>query len=176
MRTIGFRSTILVAIAAAFGVVAALGRPWYGMAPADAPAGDMERLFSGIGRAFSETGGTSGWIALETADRTIAGLAFVTASLLLLTLYPSVQLQVQALARWTGLATFGLVLFKLLDEPGVNRATEPRYGLLVALGSAAVLLASASTLAGAPPPKRHAPVFPQPGIAPAPTPTRDRDL
>ena len=34
MRTIGFRSNILFAIAAAFGVVAALGRPWYGASPA----------------------------------------------------------------------------------------------------------------------------------------------
>ena len=30
MRTIGFRSNILFAIAAACGVIAALGRPWYG--------------------------------------------------------------------------------------------------------------------------------------------------
>ena len=76
MRTIGFRSNILFAIAAAFGVVASLGRPWYGRAPASARLehrvgelpNQMEEFFSGIGRAFSDSDGTTGWAALHTAD------------------------------------------------------------------------------------------------------------
>ena len=70
MRTIGFRSNVLFAIAAAFGVIAALGRPWYGP-PAAATEAEMEDLLSGIGRAFSVNDGTSGWAALETADQEI---------------------------------------------------------------------------------------------------------
>src|SRR5919107_4092059 len=80
MHTIGFRSNILFAIAAACGVVAALGRPWYAATPVGADGQtigelptQMEDFFSGLGRAFSEQGGITGWAALHTADRLIAG-------------------------------------------------------------------------------------------------------
>jgi hypothetical protein len=157
MRTIGFRSNILVAIAAAFGVVAALGRPWYGPSatPTDAR---MEDLFEGIGRAFTESGGTTGWEALRTADTLIAGLAAGTAFLLVLTMIQPLQVHVQALARWSALATFGVIAVKLIDEPGANGLSEPRHGVLVAIASAAVLVASAMTVAAAPQRRRRAPV------------------
>jgi hypothetical protein len=153
MRTIGFRSNLLFAIAAAFGVVASLGRPWYGRAaePTDAR---MEDLFNGVGRAFTASGGTSGWDALQTADTLIAGLAVGTVALLVLALLPPIQRHVRGLARWTALATFGVVLVKLIDEPGANSLNEPRYGVLVALASSAVLAASALTVASAPSRKR----------------------
>jgi hypothetical protein len=165
MRTIGFRSNILFAIAAAFGVVAALGRPWYGPAPVSSstehPVGElpstMEEFFNGIGRSFSASGGTSGWDALQTADTVIACLAVGTVLLLLLTLVPAVQVHVQALARWTSLATLGVVLVKLIDEPGANLLHEPRQGLLIALGSAIVLVGSALTVAAAPERRRRQP-------------------
>jgi hypothetical protein len=165
MRTIGFRSNILFAIAAAFGVVASLGRPWYGPSPIAAEReqgvgempSQMEDFFTGIGRAFSASDGTTGWAALQTADTLIAGLAVGTALLLLLTLVPPLQLHVQALARWTSLATFGVVLVKLVDEPGANLLHEPRLGLFIALGAAAVLVASSMTIASAPQ-RRRAPV------------------
>jgi hypothetical protein len=157
MRTIGFRSNILFAIAAAFGVVASLSRPWYALAPRPAGTQDigqlpsqMEDFFNGIGRAFSEPRGTTGWVALQTADHVVAGLAVATVVLLVLALVPAIQRHVQDLARWTALATFAVVLFKLFDEPGANRLHEPRYGVLVALGSAGVLVASAMTVANAP--------------------------
>jgi uncharacterized membrane protein (UPF0136 family) len=169
MRTIGFRSNILFAIAAAFGVIAALGQPWYGpsAAPTDAR---MEDLFKGIGRAFTESGGTTGWAALQTADSLLAGLACGTALLLVLTLVQPLQVHVQVLARWTALATLGVVAVKLIDEPGANGLSEPRHGLFLALGSAAVLVASAVTVAAAPsrrktPPKTYTPP-PAPTYAP----------
>ena len=162
MRSIGFRSNILFAIAAAFGVIASLDRSWYGPAPAsDRAAGEtpaaMEDFFSGIGRAFSSDDGTSGWQVLEDADQLIAGLAVATVLLLVLTMVPSLQFQVQVLARWTSLATLGVIAVKLIDEPGANALREPRQGLLIALGSAAVLVASAMTVADAPV-RRRAPV------------------
>ena len=64
MRTIGFRSNLLFAVAAAFGVIASLSRPWYGR-PAEGTNAEMEDLFGGIGRAFTEHAGTSGWAALH---------------------------------------------------------------------------------------------------------------
>ena len=156
MRTIGFRSNILFAIAAAFGIIAALDRPWYGVSPASAQgsAGEvpayMEDFFSGIGRAFSATEGMTGWEALESADRLIAGLAIATVLLLVLAMVPAMQRHVQVLARWSALATLGVIVVKLIDEPGGNSLLEPRQGLMIALGSAAVLVASSMTIAVAP--------------------------
>jgi hypothetical protein len=165
MRTIGFRSSILFAIAAAFGVIAALGQPWYGPSatPTDAR---MEDLFKGIGRAFTEPGGTTGWAALETADSLIAGLACGTVLLLLLALVQPLRVHVGVLARWTALATFGVVAVKLIDEPGANGLSEPRQGLFVALGAAAVLVASAMTVAAAPSGRKTAPKTYTPPPAP----------
>ena len=150
MRTIGFRSNILFAIAAAIGVVAALGRPWYGQAVKGDEDYQIENLFSGIGRAFSEPNGTTGWDSFTQADTLIVGLALTTVTLLVLALVPLVQKHVQALARWTSLATFGVVLVKLFDEPGDNAVVEPRMGLLIALLASGVLVASAMTVASAP--------------------------
>jgi hypothetical protein len=158
MRMIGFRSNILFAIAAAFGVIAALGRPWYGPAPAASKQAQaigelpsqMEEFFNGIGRAFSDSGGTTGWAALQTADGVIVGLACTTVLLLLLTFVPPLQMHVQALARWTSVATFGVIAVKLIDEPGANLLHEPRHGIFVALAASAVLVASTMTVAAAP--------------------------
>ena len=150
MRTIGFRSNILFAIAAAIGVIAALGRPWYAPAVKGDEDAQMESLLNGVGRAFTEPDGRTGWDSFSQADSVMAGLAIATVVLVVLALVPTIQHHVQALARWTGLATFGVVLVKFFDEPGPNAAVEPRYGVLVALLSAAVLVASAMTVAAAP--------------------------
>jgi hypothetical protein len=144
MRTIGFHSNILFAIAAAFGVIAALDQPWYGRAP-DATSARMEDLFGGVGRAFSEAEGTSGWQALQTADELIAGLALGAVVLLVLSVVPALHASFKPAARWAALATLGVVLFKLVDGPGTDAMSEPRHGLFIALGSALVLLASTAT-------------------------------
>jgi hypothetical protein len=169
MRTIGFRSNILFAIAAACGVIAALGQPWYGVSPAPTDA-RMEDLFRGIGRAFTEPQGVTGWAALETADTLIAALAAGAALMSLLTMVPPWQTRVQPIARWFAIGTFLVIAVKLLDEPGSNAYSEPRQGLLIALGAAAVLVASTMTVAAAPSrkktiTKRYAPP-PAPDYAP----------
>ena len=106
MRTIGFRSNILFAIAAAIGVVASLGRPWYGPSPPaaeSAPSASCRarwRTSSAGSAARSPTSdGTTGWAALSTADRVLAGLAAGTVVLLMLTMVPPLQMHVQVLAR-----------------------------------------------------------------------------
>jgi hypothetical protein len=156
MRTIGFRSNILFAIAAAVGIIASLGRPWYGPSAAakqqavgELPS-QMEDFLNGIGRAFSSSQGVTGWAVFETSDRLIAGLAIATVVLLVLTMFEGLQIHMQALARWTSLATLGVVIVKLIDEPGANVLKEPRQGLLIALAAGVVLVASAMSLAAAP--------------------------
>ena len=72
MRTLGFRTHVLLAVAAAVGVIAALARPWYAAAPPAATAADgvgsihgpVDSLAAGIERWISETAGTTGWDAL----------------------------------------------------------------------------------------------------------------
>jgi hypothetical protein len=171
MRTIGFRSNVLIAIAAAFGVIAALGKPWYGPS---IPASDarMEDLFDGIARSVGEPGGTSGWTALHTTDQLIAGLAVATVVLLALTLVPALQHQLQPLARWGALATVGVVLVTLLDGPNTAAMAEPRHGVLLALAASLVLLASTWTVAAAPS-RRH--VAPKAYTPPPPAPVYDAD-
>jgi hypothetical protein len=169
MRTIGFRSNLLVAIAAACGVIAALGQPWYGPSPEPTGA-QMEDLFNGIGRAFTESHGVAGWAALETADQLIAALAAGAALMSLLAIFPLWQRHVQPVARWFAIGTFVVIAVKLIDEPGANTHSEPRQGLLIALGAAAVLMLSTMTVAAAPvrrksTPKRYTPP-PAPEYAP----------
>ena len=60
------------------------------------------------------------------------------------------QAHVQPVARWFAIATFVVVAVKLIDEPGSNALSEPRQGLLIALGASAVLVASTMTVAAAP--------------------------
>jgi hypothetical protein len=161
MRTIGFRSNILFAIAATCGLIAALGRPWYGP-PVPASDARMEDLFGSVGRSLTERDGTDGWTALQTADQLLAGLAVATVVLLLLALVPALQRHVQALARWSSLATVGVVLVKLIDGPDGAAMSEPRQGVFLALAASLVLLASSWTVAAAPsrrrtPPKSYSP-------------------
>jgi len=170
MRTIGFRSNILFAIAAAFGVIASLGRPWYGPSLPSTDA-QMEDLFGGIGRSLTEPHGTDGWTALHTADQLLAGLAVSTVVLLALTLVPALQRHVQPLARWCSLATVGVVLVKLADGPNTAAMSELRNGIFLALAASLILLASTWTVAAAPSRKR----VPTKTYTPPPAPVYDPD-
>ena len=76
MRTIGFRSNVLFILAAAFGLITALGRSWYAAAPvptADETRigdvhGPVEEFFSRLAREFTTASGTTGWDAFSSTD------------------------------------------------------------------------------------------------------------
>jgi uncharacterized membrane protein (UPF0136 family) len=170
MRTIGFRSNILFAIAAAFGVIAALGRPWYGPSAPGTDA-EMEDLLGGIGRSLTEPGGTDGWTALHTADQLLAGFAVATVLLLLLTLVPALQRHLQPVTRWCAMAAVAVVLVKLVDGPDAAAMSQPRNGIFLALAASLVLLASTWTVAAAPSRKR----VPPKSYTPPPAPVYDND-
>jgi hypothetical protein len=171
MRTIGFRSNILFAIAAACGVIAALSRPWYGASVPSSGDGQMEKLWTDLGRSLTDPDGVDGWTALQTADKLLAGLATATVLLLVLALVPALQVHVQALARWCALATVAVVCVKLVDVPGAPATDELRNGAFLALAAALVLLASAWTVAAAPARRREPPR----SYTPPPAPAYDRD-
>ena len=133
MRTLGFRTHALLAFAAAVGVIAALGRPWYAAAPKPVEDdlktigklhGPVDGLTNGIARWFSETVGATGWDSLGVVGTAIAAMAAVTAVGALGCLVPPIQGLAREALRYGALACFGLVLWKLIDTPGRQRAAR----------------------------------------------------
>ena len=160
MRTLGYRTHVLLALAAAFGVVVSLDRPWYGRPPAPAdPADDaaigtiqgpVESLTAAIARWVSDDSGTTGWDALGDWGLVLAALAALTAVAALACLLPAAQGVARELLRYGGLASFAIAGWKLLDSPGPNAALELRHGAFVAAAAALLALTSASAVAAAP--------------------------
>jgi hypothetical protein len=187
MRTLGFRTHVLLAVAAAVGVIAALARPWYAAAPPPVEPessvgsieGPVEGFTAGIGRWLSQSDGTTGWDALGVWGTVIAVLAATTAVAALGCLVPALQGISRDALRYGALACFGIVVWKLLDSPGANDALELRFGAFVAAGAALISFSSGSAVASTPLRRRRstapaaytpppAPVYETAGSAPPP--------
>jgi hypothetical protein len=159
MRTQGFHTRLMLAIAGALGVVFTLQRPWYAKAPETSPNeingigdinGPLNDLLHGVQRWVTGDGGSSGWDALGPWGVAIGGLAGVSVLGALLCLIPALQALGRDLLRYGSLATFLLTLWKLLDPPGTNSAFELRHGALLGAGFALMLMISAMGAAAAP--------------------------
>jgi hypothetical protein len=168
MRTLGFRTHVLLVVAAAVGVIAALSEPWYAPAPqAVAPAegavgsfnGPVEGMGAAIGRWISESTGTTGWDALGTWGAVLAAMATLTALGALACLVPSLQGVAREVLRYGAIVAFGIALWKLIDTPGPNAAMEPRFGAFVATAAALIAATSGSTVAAAPLKRKRVPAF-----------------
>jgi hypothetical protein len=163
MRTLGFRTHVLLALAGAAGLLHSLGRPWYGAAPPpppDKPAsigdlnGPLSSLWDGIQRWVTDPGGRTGWDALAhwgLAAGVMAGLAAAGA---LACLVPVLQPIGRDLLRYGAIAAFGIVAWRLFDPPGPNDVLELRRGALSAAVCALVLLTCGLGVANAPLRKR----------------------
>jgi hypothetical protein len=158
MRTLGFRTHALIALAAAIGVIAALSRPWYAPAPAlvdeERAIGDIhgpiDRLADTVNRWASETTGTTGWDSLGTWGTALAALALVAGIGAIGCLVPALQGVAREALRYGGLACLGISIWKLLDSPGENEALELRYGAFVAFAAALLVVTSGGPVAAAP--------------------------
>jgi hypothetical protein len=152
MRTLGFRTHVLVAVAAAVGVIAALARPWYAAAPpqVEADVGSLAGRADGFERWIGQADGTAGWDALGTWGTVIAALAAVTVAGALGCLVPALQGVAREALRYGALACLGIVVWKLVDSPGANAELELRFGALVAAGAALIAFSSGSAVASAP--------------------------
>jgi hypothetical protein len=161
MRTLGFRTHVLLAVAAAVGVIAALARPWYAAPPplpesrASTLSGRADGLTAGIERWIGETTGTTGWEALGVWATVIAALAVLTAVGALACLVPALQGIAREALRYSALACFGIVVWKLVDSPGANDALELRFGAFVAAAAALIAFSSGSAVASAPLRRHH---------------------
>lgn len=173
MRTLGFRSNVLIVVAAAVGLLGALGLPWYAPAPAPQPGGDdignldgpLQALFTGIVRDLGEHTGTRGWDALGTWGTALAGGGLLCAVLAAACTSPALQPLVRDTLRYISLAVAAVALWKLIDSPGPNDVLELRYGAVIGAGSAVVLASCAQAVANAPlrrrvPPPVYTPVAP----------------
>jgi hypothetical protein len=177
MRTLGFRTHVLLAVAAAAGVIAALARPWYAAAPPAEIAADgvgsiqgpVDSLASGMERWISQSTGTTGWDALGTWGTVIAALAGVTALAALGCLVPALQGVARDVLRYGALACAAVVVWKLVDTPGPNAELELRFGAFVAAAAALVAFSSGSAVASTP--LRHRQTAPA-GYTPPPPPPR----
>jgi hypothetical protein len=158
MRTLGFRTHALLTVAAAVGVIAALGRAWYAAPPqpiaADAAAGSLhgpaDGLMAGIRRWLTETEGTTGWDALGIWGSVVVALAAATALGALGCLVPAIQGVAREALRYGALACVAVVVWKVVDTPGANDALELRFGAFVAAAAALLALSSGSAVAAAP--------------------------
>jgi hypothetical protein len=164
MRTLGFRTHALLAVAAAVGVIAALAEPWYAAAPRVQGAngsleGSVDGLTAGMQRWIGESAGTSGWDALGVWGSVLAGCALLTAVGALGCLVPAIQGVAREALRYGALAMFGVALWKLIDTPGPNAAMEPRMGAFIAVAAALIAVSSGSAVASAPLKRRTAAVY-----------------
>jgi hypothetical protein len=150
MRTLGFRTHVLLAVAAAVGVIAALGRPWYAAAPEPVETDSLAVNTAAYERWFSQGSGTTGWDALGVWGTVIAALAALTAVAALGCLVPALQGIARETLRYVALAGLGVVVWKLVDTPGPNADLELRFGAFVAAAAAVIAFSSGSAVAAAP--------------------------
>jgi hypothetical protein len=159
MRTLGYRTHVLLAVAAAVGVIAALEGPWYAKAPVPVVEetggigslhGPADGFLEGAARWFRDSAGTTGWDALGVWATVLAVLAALTAAGAIGCLVPPLQGVARELLRYSALACLAVAVWKLFDQPGPNEALELRFGAFVAAGAALVALSSGAAVAAAP--------------------------
>jgi hypothetical protein len=159
MRTLGFRTHVLFALAAAAGLVLTLSRPWFGAAPPKVPEhtadigdinGPLTGFWAGLQRWLTNVDGVSGWHALDHWATAIAVMAGIAATGLLMLTVPAMQQLGRDLVRYASLAAFAIVVWKLVTPPGGHAAVELRNGAIAGLVFSLILLVTGSAAASAP--------------------------
>jgi hypothetical protein len=166
MRAIGFRTNVLFILASAFGLLAALGRPWYAPAPValaeEAGIGEIQSSVEGsflrISREVATSGGTKGWDAFSTTDTILTALVVIAAVTAIGALVAGIEQPCREILRLATFAILGIVVVKLVNTPDGQGLVERRQGVWIALGVAGIMASSASTLYSAPlARRRHGP-------------------
>jgi hypothetical protein len=165
MRTLGYRTHILLSLAGAAGVIFMLDRPWYAPAPSGGPTepgigdinGPLNSFFASFQRWFTEPVGQTGWDSLDQVGFALAAMAAAAALGALACVNPALQPFGRNLLRYGALAVLAIAGWKLFDPPGPNELLELRRGALAAVGCALVLVTSAMGVANAPLRRKLAP-------------------
>jgi hypothetical protein len=164
MRTIGLRPNVLFILAAAFGLLASLAKPWYAHAPAplasESGIGQIPSPVEGfvvrLTREFSSEGGTKGWDAFTTTDTILAALVAITVISALGSLVPAIEQPCREILRLVTLAMLGIVVVKLVNTPDAGGLVERRQGAWIALGVTGIMASAASAVYAAPLTRRRA--------------------
>jgi hypothetical protein len=156
MRTLGHRTPLLLAIAAAAGLIASLGLPWYGPGPKDSGSAGADftaRIDAAAGllaRLVGEREGVTGWDALgRIASLALCALAGAVVLLLALSLVPAAAGALRGLAKLAALGAAGVLAWRLVDAPAAVSGLEPRVGVAAGLVAGVVLLVGVSGSAAA---------------------------
>ena len=184
MRTLGFRTHVVLVLSGALALLAGLGMPWYGRAPRSRPdaaaaigdvGGPLEAAAAGLSRWLAAGDGVTAWEALGQWANGLAGLAAVAALSALACLTAATQPLAREALRYAALATLPVVGWWLVQPPGER--WELRHGALLAAGAVLVLVAGALPVAGAPRLRRRAPAAYRPPPTPLPyEPPADRSV
>jgi predicted anti-sigma-YlaC factor YlaD len=164
MRSLGFRTHVLYALASAAGLIASLGRTWYAPAPAapapDGTVGEMpdtiSQFFAGLSRSVTQQGGAAGWQQLDSAASFLLALGVILALCALGSLVPRLQRGAASGAQLAALLALATVALELVDQPGGRAATEARLGGWIALASVLLGLGASMHLCSAPRRRRPA--------------------
>jgi hypothetical protein len=159
MRSLGFRTHVLYALAASAGLLLSLGRPWYAPAPS-APTtssdavGQMpdtiSQFFAGLKRSVTEGGGPAGSAQLHTAATFLIALAAILAACALASLVPAMRRGAASGAQLASLLALATVVLEVIAQPGGRAAVEARVGGWIALASAVFGFVAAMQLDSAP--------------------------
>ena len=163
MRAIGYRTNVLFIVAAAFGLVAALGRPWYATAPAalgeeariGEAHGQVEASFLRLSREITARDGSVGWDAFTSTDTILVMLVVVAVITAVGSLLPAIEQPCRELLRLVTLAMLGIVVVKLVNTPDTLGLVERRQGAWIALGVTGIMASAAATLYAAKPTRRN---------------------
>lgn len=159
------RVSVAVCVLAAGGLVAALDLPWYARAPRptdpEAPAlgtlaGPLDASLEALRRLGTERTGLTAWQAVASLDLLLVLLATGAAVAATATLVAELRHLAAAVLRGAALLLAGVVAYLVLDQPGPDAESELRYGAIVALACAGLLVLGAAT-ASAPRRRRGAP-------------------
>src|SRR4051812_32167516 len=156
MRSLGFGTHVLYALASAAGLVLSRARPGYApppAAPAPAPNGEIgempdtiSQFFAGLSRSVTQQGGAAGWQQLNTAATFLLALAVIVAVCALGALVPRLQRAAASGAQLAALLALTTVVLELVDQPGGRAATEARLGGWIALASAVIAVGASMQL------------------------------
>jgi hypothetical protein len=156
MRTLGFRTHVLLTLIACGGIVAALGMPWSASGPERESEGTLDHALEALGRVVGAADGTGARAALGGWAVLLTSLVVLTAVMAVLCMLAVAHGLSREILRLSALAILGIVAWKMIDPPG----DELRRGALVAAASAPLK-------------RRRGPRFGHPGVyVPPPAPPR----
>ena len=155
MRTLSTSSKLLAFAAAALGVIASLGLPWFAASPAaEAKQAGLtrineptEKFFGGIERWLTASDGVSAHERFASADIALMVLAALAVLGAALAAVKGGELAGRRIMQLAALAILGLVAVKLVQLAATDDLVEARHGAVLAVACAAVMTLTAAHVA-----------------------------